>query len=1173
MAELAVAILQGAVGLQVWLPEHDEAVRLLTEARGAMMADEEMHGLLTAVLGMALNLRSFARRLEGVIEAADDGIALLEEALARPGLDGEVASFCRLLVALALVLRATVPTARRLGPSIDLTIFDQPSWWHQPGAAADLERARLHLETARMAGPLADNPDVSAIWALVRTATVVDALETVVDVELDELIDGLHAGRHGSFGDTLKLAGFGALRGALLGERARRTGNPTDADHALEVLREADRELPSGSLMRPFVLGEIGRLLSASRDATARYADPDSQALDALVDMVELAGTHRPTVNLALDRLADAVLAAQQGRPVGLRVGRVINALRSGLTAPPPDTGRLAAWQAALGVALAARWRTTGDRSDLEAAKAHLTEAGRTLLRDDDRRFVVILAAAWTFTSSGLLDGDRSLVERAIGCWTEVRELLAAGRAPTAVTPAGTALVADMLAWADHLRMLAERPHSHRAGLLELWCGVAGMPDDEARRRAGADLLGFARLASAAVVGGRATVRSAVADLGQTSVSNRPDSAAEASAMIQRGLALSNGVLVGGGAEPASGAVLDVAVLDQAADLLEAGLSVELPDESARPAYLAALGRILLGRHRLTGERAVLDRAVQRLEQSRTVASNTPTTGEAAAALVDLAVAYRTRNDPRNDDRGRAVNAGHGALRAYAQAVLLGDTVADRLALARSANVQLARLAGWCLEDADPGAAVVLLEAGRGLLLHAATMSATVPHTLRETGHAALADAWERGSGADSAVRSRALDALARSIPGLRLLATPEAWGLASTVWAHGSDALVYLLPASPEGPGRAVVVRHQEAVEHLDLPGLVTDDGSPLARYTAARRVLAARPGSDNLDVYADPDGQRWLASLDELCTWAWDAAVGPLLGHLARWGLHRPPRLVIIPTGALGAVPWHAARRPHPDGRGGWRYGCEDAVLSYAASGRLLGDAVRRTIRPPAAEPAFVANPTGTQVWASIGAEAIRDSFYPGTAFLGHPRGDACGTREEVLGLMPAAGRPGASLLQLSTHARAEEPPTQSRLYLAEVQHLTVEEILAQTSGRPQAAPGGLVICDACTTDLTEQDHDEALTLGTAFIAAGYASAIGTRWPVADRATAILMYVFHHHLRDGGDTSTSPGDALRRTQLWALDPGRRAPAGMPANLARYVSDEKLADVYAWAAFAHHGR
>ena len=105
------------------------------------------------------------------------------------------------------------------------------------------------------------------------------------------------------------------------------------------------------------------------------------------------------------------------------------------------------------------------------------------------------------------------------------------------------------------------------------------------------------------------------------------------------------------------------------------------------------------------------------------------------------------------------------------------------------------------------------------------------------------------------------------------------------------------------------------------------------------------------------------------------------------------------------------------------------------------------------------------------------------------------------------------------------------------------------------------------ACASDLTTSAHDEALTLATAFLAAGAVSVVGSRWPVQDRSTACLMVMFHRYRAGGlGDRA-----ALRAAQLWMLDPQRPVPPELewlcPARPGA------LADPAAWAAFTHHGR
>jgi CHAT domain-containing protein len=116
-------------------------------------------------------------------------------------------------------------------------------------------------------------------------------------------------------------------------------------------------------------------------------------------------------------------------------------------------------------------------------------------------------------------------------------------------------------------------------------------------------------------------------------------------------------------------------------------------------------------------------------------------------------------------------------------------------------------------------------------------------------------------------------------------------------------------------------------------------------------------------------------------------------------------------------------------------------------------------------------------------------------------------------VLALLPGAAAAGASLLHVSCHGRAAGVPLDSALLLSAGRELTAGRILRQARTRAPDAPAGLVVLAACLSDLTDGDHDEALTL-----------AAGTG---------------------------RPADALRAAQLWMLDPARSAPPGMPAELA----------------------
>jgi CHAT domain-containing protein len=172
-------------------------------------------------------------------------------------------------------------------------------------------------------------------------------------------------------------------------------------------------------------------------------------------------------------------------------------------------------------------------------------------------------------------------------------------------------------------------------------------------------------------------------------------------------------------------------------------------------------------------------------------------------------------------------------------------------------------------------------------------------------------------------------------------------------------------------------------------------------------------------------------------------------------------------------------------------------------------------------------------------------------------------------VLAVFPAEDRPGASLLHVSSHAWAAASAELSYLLLPYRTRLLVSSVLRQAQGCPADAPGGLVVLASCMSDLTIYDHDEALTLATAFLAAGSAGVIGSRWQVVDQFTAPLMFMFHHYLARG----QPPAGALRAAQLWMLDPQRCGPPEMPAMFDDLIRSPALAREFAWAAFAYQGQ
>jgi tetratricopeptide (TPR) repeat protein len=504
------------------------------------------------------------------------------------------------------------------------------------------------------------------------------------------------------------------------------------------------------------------------------------------------------------------------------------------------------------------------------------------------------------------------------------------------------------------------------------------------------------------------------------------------------------------------------------------------------------------------------------------------------------------------------------ALRGFAWQVLLQAGTDDAVVVAATAGPVLQQVAGWCLADESVDDLVAVLDTGRGLVLQAATAGRTIADRLAAADHHELAGRWRssNGRGADAItgnpvtgagfevpdeLRATVLHTLSEA--ALTAVTTAE---IRTALAAAGVDALIYLLPSGVERPGAAVVIPASGEPTTLTLPGLIATPGSVFDRLTDAVREDADRSGRDA--EAAEHTGEPHDA-VDQLGRWAHRAAMGAIRRHTAAWELGRAARLVLVPTGPLSAVPWHAAR----DEAG--RFALEDVVISYAISGSAFAESSRRPVRDVKSA-LIVGDPTGELPFAGLEARAIAEVFYPDQAALG-----VDGTPRAVLDWIAAAA-PGPSLLHLACHGYADPAhPADAGLRLAGGD-LTARRLLE--ASRSAELEIEQVFLAACTTGAGAADHDEAFSLATAFLAAGARTVIGSLWKVPDAATSLLMFLVHHYRNVAGHP---PADALRQAQLWMLDPARQAPAGMPPALAGHAADAAVADPRSWAAFVHRGR
>jgi tetratricopeptide (TPR) repeat protein len=528
---------------------------------------------------------------------------------------------------------------------------------------------------------------------------------------------------------------------------------------------------------------------------------------------------------------------------------------------------------------------------------------------------------------------------------------------------------------------------------------------------------------------------------------------------------------------------------------------------------------------------------------------------------------------------------GLAGLQGFAWQVMLQAGTDDAVLVAADAGAAAHRVAGWCRADGAVDDLIAALETGRALVLQAATTSRTIADRLVEAGEASLAERWRSSAGygrdavtdsplgaADGGLqvpdelRSKVMHLLHTSAPApVTAVEIRQALGLAR------ADALVYLIPSGAEQPGAAVVIPTSGTTSTVVLSGLATTAGSTFDRHRsflsrgARESALSATDAAAShrraeRDVEAVEQAEV-VGGLDGLCQWAWTAAMGPVLRHVGQSVGGRPARLVLVPTGALSSVPWHAAYRPDPGGR---RYAVEDAVVSYAISGRAFIESAREPARDVKSV-LVVGDPTGDLPFAGVEARAIGRVFYPHGTALGVA--DGTGTPQQVLDWIATAA-PGPSLLHLACHGHADPAhPADACLRLAGGD-LTARSLLE--ASRIAELEIERVFLAACATGVAGADHDEAFSLSTAFLAAGAGTVFGSLWKVPDDGTSLLMFLVHHFLNDEG---CAPVDALRRAQLWMLDPDRVAPPKMPPELVRHCSDPHIAEPRSWAAFTHQGR
>lgn len=258
---------------------------------------------------------------------------------------------------------------------------------------------------------------------------------------------------------------------------------------------------------------------------------------------------------------------------------------------------------------------------------------------------------------------------------------------------------------------------------------------------------------------------------------------------------------------------------------------------------------------------------------------------------------------------------------------------------------------------------------------------------------------------------------------------------------------------------------------------------------------------------------------------------------------------RVIVVPDGWLGAVPFAALRDPASG-----RRAVQDFAVAVAPSVTLLGIASNLVQhRPEGRETAVVVgDPSGAdaaryglrQLPGAAHEAAEVAKLYPASVSSAGARA----TRREFLSMLQ-----DATVVHFAGHAVAD-PRFPSRSYLllgADEGHLGEGRVFPSDIAALRLTQTRLAVLSACSTAAGTPDRGEGvLNLARPFLIAGVPQVVGTLWDVDDAATRRLLVSFHERVQRGEDVI----EALRQAQLERL----AAPGGE--------------DTSAWAAFVAIG-
>ncbi|HOT06703.1 MAG TPA: CHAT domain-containing protein [Methanotrichaceae archaeon] len=269
----------------------------------------------------------------------------------------------------------------------------------------------------------------------------------------------------------------------------------------------------------------------------------------------------------------------------------------------------------------------------------------------------------------------------------------------------------------------------------------------------------------------------------------------------------------------------------------------------------------------------------------------------------------------------------------------------------------------------------------------------------------------------------------------------------------------------------------------------------------------------------------EEFERAMDELAAHLWSVLMSPIYERLEEIHLNRGAPLILVPLGALGLLPLHAAWY-QKDGEK--RTILDDYSVSYAPSAYVLKISRQRMqdSRRNARTLLDIVNPTADLPFATIEGKAVADLFKDADKHL-------IIESEANAGAVKEHG-PHYAYLHFSGHGRYNwDKAERSAIILADGVELTLAEIMSPDFDFNMTR---LVTLSACETGFTEflELPNEYIGLPAGFLQAGAPAVVSSLWAVNDLSTALLMeHFYNNHLDNNMDLAA----ALRDAQLWLRD------------------------------------